>query len=141
MEAKVQQMQMEKIKRDKELNEALQYLELQRLTAATPRRVTLETPGPHTMQAKTPRQQDIDLQQKIEMQTQAEAELKPTQPTNPDHHLVDVFKQLTQVMKESNTSDTTEPAPFNGSDERWDEFYAQLRTYLSAKSEKLAHHL
>ncbi len=37
MEAKVQQMQAEKARRDKELNEAIQYLELQHLTEATPR--------------------------------------------------------------------------------------------------------
>ncbi len=36
-------------------------------------------------------------------------------------------------MKDNNTSDTTEPAHFNGSDGKWDEFYSQLRTYLFAK--------
>ncbi len=37
-------------------------------------------------------------------------------------------------MKDSNTSDATDPSPFSGSDEKWDEFYAQLRTYLAAKN-------
>jgi hypothetical protein len=36
-------------------------------------------------------------------------------------------------MKDDNTSDTTEPTHFNGSDGKWDELYSQLRTYLSAK--------
>ena len=44
LEAKIQQLQAEKAKRDKELQEAIHYLELQRLTQDTPRR-TLETPG------------------------------------------------------------------------------------------------
>jgi hypothetical protein len=36
-------------------------------------------------------------------------------------------------MKDNNSSDTTKPAHFNGSDRKWDEFYSQLRTYLLAK--------
>jgi hypothetical protein len=46
---------------------------------------------------------------------------------------VGVFRQLAVVMKDSNTSNTTELASFNKSDGKWDEFYSQLRTYLSAK--------
>ena len=137
MEQKIKQMQAEKYKRDKKLQEALQYLELQRLTQATPRR-TLETPGPHRLHEKAPRPQDIALQQKLEQQSQAEAALQTpnnSEPLtlNPNQNLVDVFKQLAMVMKDNNTSDTTEPAHFNGSDGKWDEFYSQLRTYLSAK--------
>jgi hypothetical protein len=66
----------------------------------------------------------------------AEKELLPadTQAENPNQHLVDVFKQLAKVMKDTNnSSDTTEPTHSNGSDSKWDEFYSQLRTYLSAK--------
>jgi hypothetical protein len=37
-------------------------------------------------------------------------------------------------MKENNTSDATDPGQFSASDEKWDEFYAQLRTYLAAKN-------
>ena len=137
MEAKIQQMQAEKIKRDKELQEAIQYLEFQRLTEATPRR-PLETPGPHKLQEKTTRPQEIELQQKLQLQSEAEAALQATNNSvpitlNPNQNLVDVFKQLALVMKDNNTSDTTEPAHFNGSDGKWDEFYSQLRTYLSAK--------
>jgi len=137
LEAKIQQMKAEKAKRDKELQEAIHYLELQRLTQDTPRR-TLETPGPHKLQEKTPRPQDIELQQKLQLQSEAEATLQTTNNSvpitlNPNQNLVDVFKQLALVMKDNNTSDTTEPAHFNGSDGKWDEFYSQLRTYLSAK--------
>jgi hypothetical protein len=116
--------------KEKEFRDTLRYLDAQRMH--TPR-LPIETPGPHRLQAKTPRQQEMKLQQKIDLQNQAEADLH-TPANTTDTHLVEVFKQLTQVMKENNTSDTTEPAHFNGSDERWDEFYSQLRTYLSAKN-------
>ena len=65
-------------------------------------------------------------------QQSSDAHSNPT--PYPNQNLVEVFKQLTRVMKDNNTSDTTDPEKFNGSDERWDEFYAQLRTYLSAKN-------
>jgi hypothetical protein len=57
---------------------------------------------------------------------------EPSTPptTDPNQNLVDVFKQLTRVMRDNNTSDATDPGPFSGSDEKWDEFYAQLRTTL-----------
>ena len=134
---KIKQMTAEKARRDKELNEAIQYLEIQRLTEETPRR-SLETPGPHRLQEKVQRQQDLALQHKIQQQEQAEALIQATnnstvEPPNPNQNLVDVFKQLTLVMKDNTTADTTDPAPFNGSDEKWDEFYSQLRTYLAAK--------
>ncbi len=136
MEAKIRQMQAEKAKRDTELQEAIQYLELQRLTQNTPRRI-LETPGPHRLHEKAPRPQDIELQQKLQLQSEAEAALKTTNNSAPllpnNQNLIDVFKQLGIVMKDNNASDTTKPAHFNGSDGKWDEFYSQLRTYLSAK--------
>ena len=140
LEEKIQQMTAEKAKRDKELNEAINYLELKRITEATPRR-SLETPGPHCLQEKAPRREDLLLQQRMKQQELTEngnpdATLPSTQThdTDPTKHLVDVFKQLTLVMKESSTSDTKDPIHFNGSDGRWDEFYAQFRTYLSAKN-------
>ena len=64
MEEKVQQLQAEKARRDKELNEAIQYLEVKRLTEATPRR-SLETPGPHRLHEKVQLQEDTLLQQRI----------------------------------------------------------------------------
>jgi hypothetical protein len=140
MEEKIKQMTAEKkAKRDKELNEASQYLELQRITDATPRR-SLETPGPHRLKEKAPRREDLLLQQRMNQQVLTETEY-PDEPssstlptdTDPTKHLVDVFKQLTLVMTESSTSDTKDPIHFNGSDGNWDEFYAQFRTYLSAK--------
>jgi hypothetical protein len=104
---------------------------------ATPR--AINTPGPHLLQAKPSRQEDVQLQQRIEQQALQETNIahheSPTSSLpDPNQHLVDVFRQLTKVMKDSNTSDTTDPGQFNGSDEKWDEFYAQLRAYLSAKN-------
>ena len=100
-------MTAEKARRDKELNEAIHYLEIQRITEETPRR-SLETPGPHRLQEKVQRQQDLALQHKLQQQEQAEALIQATnnstiEPPNPNQHLVDVFKQLTLVMKDNNT--------------------------------------
>ncbi len=39
-----------------------------------------------------------------------------TSTVDPNQNLVDVFKQLTLVMKENNTSDATDPGPFSSSD-------------------------
>ncbi len=64
----------------------------------------------------------------------SEDEQKPPHLHFPNQNLVEVFEQLAKVMKDTNnSSDTTEPTHFNGSDSKWDEFYSQLRTYLSAK--------
>jgi hypothetical protein len=90
------------------------------------------------MQEKAARPEDIELQQKLQAQSYAEATLNATNTSadphsNPNQNLVDVFRQIALVMIDCNTSDTTEPAAFNGGDGIWDEFYSQLRTYLSAK--------
>jgi hypothetical protein len=87
--------------------------------------IPLETPGPHRLQAKTSRPEDLLYQHKLEQQETAENELaqKTTASTNnhdPNQNLVDVFKQLTRVMKENNTSDATDRGQFSGSDEKWD---------------------
>jgi hypothetical protein len=119
-------------KKDTEYRDTLRYLQSQRAASRGP----LETPGPHRLQELNPRPQEIELENKIEQQVMAEKELLPedTQAENPNQHLVDVFKQLAKVMKDTNnSSDTTEPTHFNGSDSKWDKFYSQLRTYLSAK--------
>jgi hypothetical protein len=36
-------------------------------------------------------------------------------------------------MRDTNTSDITEPSKFSGEDHHWDEFHYQLRTYLATK--------
>ncbi len=85
---------------------------------------------------------DLKICYKQKLQEQATAEHTLAQQTSeqsnttnidPNQHLMDVFKQLTRVMKDSNTSDATDPSPFSGSDEKWDEFYAQLRTHLPCR--------
>jgi hypothetical protein len=135
---KLHLLQNEMLEKEKEFRATLQYLEAQR---KGPPRITLETPGPHSLQAKSPRPEDLLNQQKLRVQATAEETLAQqtvtpshTPTTDPNQHLVDVFKQLTRVMKDSNTSDATDPSPFSGSDEKWDEFYTQLRTYLAAKN-------
>ena len=128
MEAKVQQLQAEKARRDKELNEAIQYLEVKRLTEATPRR-SLETPGPHRLHEKVQRQEDTLLQQRIEQQEQHEQTMAQqssdahSNPTpDPNQNLVEVFKQLTRVMKENKKSETSDNEKFNGFDVWWELF-------------------
>ncbi len=116
--------------------ETMLALESHRQLQAT---VPLETPDPHRLQAKTPRLEDLLYQHKLQQQEMAENELAQQSTaskfhSDPNQNLVDVFKQLTRVMKDNNTSDATDPIQFNGSDEKWDEFYAQLWTYLAAKN-------
>ena len=41
--------------------------------------------------------------------------------------------QLAKAMKDTNTSDLTEPSKFSGADHHWDEWHYQLRSYLEAK--------
>jgi hypothetical protein len=115
--------------KEKTFRETMLALEAHRHIQAT---IPLETPGPHRLQAKTPRPEDLLYQQKLQQQETAENELAQhnnasNTHSDPNQHLVDVFKQLTRVMKDNNTSDDTDPVQFNGSDEKWDEFYAQLR--------------
>jgi hypothetical protein len=138
MVTKLHLLQTEMQQKELEFRETLRYLETQRQTNP---RIPLETPGPHRLQAKTPRPEDLLHQQKMQQQATAEINLaqqmiEPSTPSTNDlnQHLVDVFKQLTRVMRDNNTSDATDPGPFSGSDEKWDEFYAQLRTYLAAKN-------
>ncbi len=71
MEEKIQQMQSEMERNHKTLQEAIQYVEIQRVADSSPHRF-LNTPGPHTMQEKAARPEDIELQQKLQAQSHAE---------------------------------------------------------------------
>ena len=133
---KLQLLQDEMKAKEKTFRETMMALESHRHLQAT---IPLETPGPHRLQAKTPRPEDLLYQHKLQQQATAENVLAQHSPaskyhSDPNQNLVDVFKQLTRVMKDNNTSDATDPVQFNGSDEKWDEFYAQLRTYLATKN-------
>ncbi len=60
---KLHLLQTEMKQKKLEFRETLRYLETQK--QANPR-VTLETPGPHSLQAKTPRPEDLLYQQKLQ---------------------------------------------------------------------------
>ena len=47
--------------------------------------------------------------------------------------MLDLVKQLAKAMKDTNTSDITEPSKFSGAAHHWDEWNYQLRSYLEAK--------
>jgi hypothetical protein len=97
-----------------------------------------ETPGPHRLQPKPERPEDIAYRAKLEEQESAEKAMGQ-QEKSPDSQeaLLSVFQSLTKVLKDNNqhlqSSDVTEPTKFNGLDTQWDDFYLQLRTYLEAK--------
>jgi hypothetical protein len=47
--------------------------------------------------------------------------------------MLEFMKQLAKAMKDTNTSDLTEPSKFSSADHNWDEWHYQLRSYLEAK--------
>ena len=105
-------------------------------TPGTTKRPT-ETPGPHRLQARAPRLEDLEYQEKVRQQNAVPT--PTTNNTNQDPAALDFLKILAQTITQHNQHDLTEPAKFNGQDQHWDEFYNQLRSYLAAK--KLAHNL
>ncbi len=111
LEEKIQQLQNELQTNQRTFQATLQYVEQQKLADSSPRR-SLNTPGPHKMQEKAARPDDVELQQKLQAQSHAEATLHATNTSadphssNPNQNLVDLFRQIALVMKDSNTSDT-----------------------------------
>ena len=100
-------------------------------TPGTTKRPT-ETPGPHRLQARAPRLEDLEYQEKVRQQTAAPT--PTTNNTSSDPAALDFLKILAQTITQHNQHDLTEPAKFNGQDQHWDEFYNQLRSYLAAKN-------
>ena len=97
-----------------------------------------ETPGPHRLQPKPERPEDIAYRAKLVEQQHAEEAMGQDDSSPPSNDaLLSVFQSLTKVLKDNNqhlqSSDVTEPTKFNGLDTQWDDFYLQLRTYLEAK--------
>jgi hypothetical protein len=94
-----------------------------------------ETPGPHRLQQKPERSEDIAYYKAklVEQQHTEEAMGQNDSPAS-NEALLSVFQSLTKVLKDNNqhlqSSDVTEPTKFNGLDTQWDDFYLQLRTYL-----------
>jgi len=107
--------------------------------------VPTETPGPHRLQPKAERPEDLAYKTKQAEQQQAEqAQAAQTEAhtdnltaASPEQALLNVFSSLTQVLKDNNkhlhSSDISEPTKFDGTDSHWDDWYLQLRTYLEAK--------
>jgi len=99
----------------------------------------IETPGPHRLQLKPERPEDIAYRVKIEEQKNAEAAIGNEEPTSErgETEMMNIFRSLTKVLKDNNqhlqSSDVTDPTKFNGLDTQWDDFYLQLRTFFEAK--------
>jgi hypothetical protein len=96
-----------------------------------------ETPGPHRLQMKPERPEDIAYKAKLVEQQHAEEAMGQHDSPPSNEALLSVFQSFTKVLKDNNqhlqSSDVTEPTKFNGLDTQWDDFYLQLRTYLEAK--------
>jgi hypothetical protein len=90
----------------------------------------LETPGPHRLQERAPRPEDIEYQERLRQQTTQENQQHAAQS---DPNMLEFMKQLAKAMKDTNTSDLTEPSKFSGADHHWDEWHYQLRSYFEAK--------
>jgi hypothetical protein len=111
-----------------ELNSLLQAAMSNPETAKRP----TVTPGPHRLQAQAQRPEDLEYQEKVRQQS--EAPPTTTNNFNPDPAALDFLKILAQIITQHNQHDLTEPAKFNVQDQNWDEFYNQLRSYLTAKN-------
>ncbi len=96
----------------------------------------IETPGPHRLQARAQRPEDIAYQERLNEQSEREqqqnAHTSPDTPT-PPQMMLDLVTQLAKAMKDNNTFDITEPSKFSGADHHWDEWNYQLWSYLEAK--------
>ncbi len=101
-------------------NAELQALLQATLTSMGTGRAIVETPGSHRLQPRAPRPEDIEFREKL--QQQKEVESKPTTPFPPaSNDVLDIVQQLAKAMRETNTTDTTEPSNFSGEDHHWDE--------------------
>ena len=99
---------------------------------------TTETPGPHRLQLKPERPEDVAYRTRLEEQSSAEKAMEQREEKlDTENAMMNIFQSLTKVLKDNNqhlqSSDVTEPTKFNGLDTQWDDFYLQLRAYLEAK--------
>ena len=130
-EIKEKQRQIEELHFDLSIKQA-QVLNLQH-AATIPRTPSLppantnltETPGPHRLQTKPERPEDIAYRAKLEEQVHAEKAMgQQEHPMDSPDALLSVFQSLTKVLKNNNqplqSSDVTEPTKFNGLDTQWD---------------------
>ena len=115
------------------------YAQKQKITLPAPR-IPVETPGPHRLQPRPERPEDVTYRQQQQQQQQAEqAQHTETtsQSSSSEADIVNVFKSLTKVLSDNNkqlhSNDVSDPPKFYGQDSHWDEWYLQWRTYLEAK--------
>ncbi len=95
-----------------ELNELLQAT----LNSPAPTRPR-ETPGPHRLQARAQRPEDIAYQERLHEQSEGEQDQNAHtshDTQQPPPMMLDLVKQLAKAMKDTNPSDITEPSKFSG---------------------------
>ena len=120
---------------DSENNKAELHELLQATLIPSPQTSPLETPGPHRLQERAQRPEDTEYQERLRQQTTQEHQQQAAQPdpSDQDRNMLQFMTQLAKAMKDTNTSDLTEPSKFSGADHNWDEWHYQLRSYLEAK--------
>jgi hypothetical protein len=96
-------------------------------------RRTTEIPGPHRLQERAPRPEDLEYQDKLEFQKEQEEDDQQHKPPNQTNLVLDIVQQLAKAMRDNTTTDISDPSKFSGEDHHWDEWHYQLRSYLSAK--------
>jgi hypothetical protein len=90
-------------------------------------RASVKTPGPHRLQPRAPRPEDIKFRDKLQQQREVESNQQAQQnPAN--NNALDIVQQLTKAVRETNTTDTDEVTKFSGEDHHWDEWNFQLRS-------------
>ena len=106
-------------------------------TLSSPSRLPTFTPGPHRLQPRAERPEDVTYRQQQQAQEQAEKASSPQEANSTQDEVLNVFKSLTKVLSDNNkqlhSSDVSEPQKFFGHDSHWEDWYLQWRTYLEAK--------
>jgi hypothetical protein len=108
-------------------NAELQALLQATVTSMGTDRATVKTPGPHRLQPRAPRPEDIELRDKLQQQKEVESS-QQTHTPSAHNNVLDIVQQLAKAMQETSITDTTEPSNFSGEDHHWDEWNFQLRS-------------
>ena len=79
-----------------------------------------ESPGPHRLQPRPERPQDVAYRQQQIDQAHAEQNTSSQDEMTPQDEMVNIFKSLTKVLSDNNkqlhSNDVTDPPKFNGQD-------------------------
>ncbi len=88
-----------------------------------------ESAGPHRLQPRPERPQDVAYRQQQLDQAQAEQQTSSTRDAYSQDEMMNVFKSLTKVLSDNNkqlySNDVSDPPKFNGQDSHWDDWYLQ----------------